>query len=123
VVEAPGHLFLHNGLSDELQATSEEQVEALRSRRWDRSLLNPLPGTSTDMLWEDEYPVWVGADPRLSESPRRHPSKVQVTGHERVDNADVNDTRIRLDTSGGSGTLTGCLLRSADAEPVFVRSR
>jgi serine/threonine protein phosphatase 1 len=88
-----------------------------------RELLNPVPGTNTDKLWVDEYPVWVGADKGLSESPRRHPSKVQVAGHVQVVKADVNDTRIRLDTSGGSGTLTGCLLRSAVAEPVFLRIR
>jgi serine/threonine protein phosphatase 1 len=60
------------------------------------------------MIWENEYPVWVGADRRLSESTRRHPSKVQVMGHERVDKPEVDDSRIRLNTSGGSGALTGC---------------
>jgi serine/threonine protein phosphatase 1 len=123
IVEAPGHLFLHNGLSNELRATPEEQVEALRSRRWNRTLLNPVPGTKTDKLWEDEYPVWLGADRRLSESPLAYPGKVQVTGHERVGKPVVNDVCIRLDTSGGSGTLTGCLFRSAGAEPVFIPSR
>ena len=123
LVEAPGHLFLHNGLSHELVATAEEQVEALRARRWDRSLLRPIPGTATDMLWEPEYPVWLGADRGLSESPLPHPGKVQVTGHDRVRRPDVNDVRIRLDTSGGVGTLTACLLRSAAAEPVFMQGR
>src|SRR4051794_4759331 len=121
VVEAPGHLFLHNGLSDELMVTAEEQVEALRSKRWDRSLLEPMPGSATDIHREPEYPVWLGADRGLSEAPLPHPGKVQVTGHNRVRRPDVSDIRIRLDTSGGRGTLTACLLRSAGAEPVFLQ--
>src|SRR5438309_986571 len=60
LVEAPGHLFLHNGLSDELGATAVEQVEALRARRWDRERLRPVPGTATDLAWQDDYPVWLG---------------------------------------------------------------
>ncbi len=31
LVEAPGHLFLHSGLSNELKASPEEQVASLRS--------------------------------------------------------------------------------------------
>ena len=54
-------------------------------------------------LWEDEYPVWLGADRGLSASPLPHPGKVQVTGHDRVAEPDVNEVRIRLDTSGGRG--------------------
>jgi serine/threonine protein phosphatase 1 len=123
LVEAPGHLFLHNGLSDELAAPPDEQIEALHARRWERKLLRPVTGTNTDILWEDDYPVWLGADRGLSASPLPHPGKVQVTGHERVRRPDINAVRIRLDTSGGLGTLTACLLRSADAEPVFVPSR
>jgi serine/threonine protein phosphatase 1 len=123
LVEASGHLFLHNGLSDELQAGPQEQVEALKAKSWDRERLGPLAGTATDRLWEADYPVWLGADRRLSESPRPHPGKVQVTGHDRVRRPDGNAVRIRLDTSGGRGALTACLLRSAGAEPVFVQSR
>lgn len=123
LVEAPGHLFLHNGLSNELAASPEEQVEALKAKLWDRKLLNPLAGTATDRLWEDDYPVWLGADRRLSESPLPHPGKVQVTGHDRVRRPDASEVRIRLDTSGGRGALTACLLRSATDEPVFVQSR
>jgi serine/threonine protein phosphatase 1 len=123
LVEAAGHLFVHNGLSDELGASAEEQVEALRARRWDRSLLRPIPGTNTDRLWEPEYPAWLGADRGLSASPLPHPGKVQVTGHDQVRRPDVIAVRIRLDTSGGTGELTACLLRSAEAEPMFIPSR
>jgi len=125
VVESPGHIFVHCGLSPELAASPVEQVESLRMKRWDRALLKPLAGTLTDQLWKDEYPVWLGADRGLSASPCPYPGKVQVTGHEWVQRPDANAIRIRLDTSGGSttGPLTGCLLRSADAEPVFLQSR
>ena len=120
LVEASGHLFLHNGLSPELEATAEEQVEALRAERWDRTLMRPVAGTNTDKLWEGEYPVWLGADKKLSASPLRHPGKVQVSGHVRVAEPEVNEVRIRLDTSGGRGRLTACLLRSATAQPEFI---
>ncbi len=123
VVEAPGHLFLHCGLSDELEASPAEQVEALHGRRWDRTLLRPVAGTYTETLWEPEYPAWLGADRSLSRSPLPHPGKVQVTGHERVSTPDASPVRIRLDTSGGRGELTACLLRSADAVPVFIDGR
>ncbi len=113
VVESPGHIFVHCGLSPELIVRPEEQVDALRARRWDRSLLRPVPGTNTDTLWRDEYPVWLGADRYLSVLPSPYPGKVQVTGHVRVIQPDVNDVRIRLDTSGGSGKLTACLLKIA----------
>jgi serine/threonine protein phosphatase 1 len=123
VVEAPGHVFVHCGLTPELSAGPEAQVEALRARRWDRKRLRPIPGTNTDTLWEDDYPVWLGADKGLSASPLPYPGKVQVSGHVRVRRPDVNEVRIRLDTSGGCGPLTACLLRSAGAEPMFVPSR
>jgi len=122
VVEASGHGFVHCGLSPELGVGAQEQVEAMKARRWDRALLQPVPGTKTDTLWDDEYPVWLGADRKLSGSPLPHPGKVQVSGHERVPEPEANDVRIRLDTSGGRGPLTACLLRSAGAEPVFVES-
>jgi serine/threonine protein phosphatase 1 len=123
VVEAPGHLFLHCGLSRELEAEPEEQVEALRERCWDPARLRPTAGSATAKLWEPEYPVWLGSDRTLSASPRPYPGKVQVTGHERVFAPDASPVRIRLDTSGGRGALTACLLRSADAAPVFIRGR
>ncbi len=121
VVEAPGHLFLHNGLSPELSAPPEVQVEALRAKRWDRTQLDPKSGTNTALLWEDAYPAWIGADRTLSASPLYYPGKIQVTGHERV--SKPNAVRIRLDTSGGLGRLTACLLKSAEAEPSFISSR
>ncbi len=123
LVEAPGHLFVHCGLSPELEATPDEQVEALRAKRWRRSTLRPIPGARTDQLWEEDYPVWLGADRSLSARPLPHPDKVQVTGHERVVGPDVTKSRIRIDTGGGFGRLTACLLASADAAPVFVSSR
>ncbi len=46
-----------------------------------------------------------------------------MTGHAWVPKPTVNEVRIRLDTSGGFGTLSACLLRSADDEPIFIRSR
>ena len=89
--------------------------------RWDRNSLRPCAGTNTDKLWEDEYPVWLGADAGLSAAPLAFPGRVQVTGHKRVRTPEANGIRIRLDTSGGVGSLTACLLRSADALPVFVK--
>ncbi|WP_165251050.1 metallophosphoesterase [Paludisphaera soli] len=121
VVEAPGHLFLHCGLSPELGAGPVEQVAALRARRWDRSTLRPREGSITAMLWEDEYPVWLGADRTLSDRPLAYPGKVQVTGHDRVAEPSADAVRIRLDTSGGFGEPTACLLTAADAPPVFIR--
>jgi hypothetical protein len=88
---------------------------ALHCRQWDRCLLKPHRGSATDRQWQPEYPVWIGADKELSESPLAFPGKVQVTGHVRVSKPDVTPIRIRLDTSGGFGDLTACLLRSADA--------
>jgi serine/threonine protein phosphatase 1 len=123
VVESPGHLFLHCGLSPDLEASPSEQVAALHRKEWDRSTLNPVAGTKTDVLWQPEYPVWIGADKNLSESPLAFPGKSQVTGHVLVSKPDVNPVRIRLDTSGGVGYLTACLLRSADAEPEFISSK
>jgi serine/threonine protein phosphatase 1 len=123
LVEASGHLFLHNGLSPELEQTAEEQVEALRQRRWDDTL-RPRAGTRTAELWQTHYPVWLGADRRLSSRPLPYEGRVQVTGHVPVDEPEVNAVRIRLDTSGGFGDpLSACLLRSASAEPVFIVSR
>ena len=120
LVEAAGHLFLHCGLSPELEQSAEEQLEALRQRRWDDTL-RPRPGMETARLWQTHYPVWLGADKRLSERPLAAPGRVQVTGHVRVDRAEVDAARIRLDTSGGDrGRLTACLLHSAGSEPQFI---
>ncbi len=122
VVEASGHVFLHCGLSPELEAGALDQVAALRARRWERERLRPVAGTNTDSLWQDDYPVWLGADRCLSKSPRPHPEKLQVSGHVWVESPEVDAVRIRLDTSGGFGRPTACLLRASGAEPVFVRS-
>ena len=118
-VEAPGHLFLHCGLSPELEAGPEEQVAALRARRWERDAMRPRPGTDTDRFWRPEYPVWIGADRSLSRSPLPHPGKVQVTGHDRVPRPEADAVRIRLDTGGGLAAPSACLLRSATAAPEF----
>jgi hypothetical protein len=96
---------------------------AMHRKCWDRSTLNPVAGTKTDSLWKPEYPVWIGADRALSKSPLAYPGKIQVTGHEVVSEPDVNPIRIRLDTSGGVGYLTACLLRSPDASPEFISSK
>ncbi len=122
LVEASGHLFLHGGLSPELEQNASDQVVALRERRWDDSIV-PRSGTKTELLWQHEYPVWLGADKRLSENPLPVAGRVQVTGHKPLAVPDVNDVRIRLDTSGGHGDpLTACLLESSKATPVFIRS-
>ena len=121
VVEAEGHLFLHGGLSPELGASAKEQVEALHARRWERDALRPKPDTPTDLLWTPEYPVWLGADRFLSADPLPHPTKVQVTGHVRVPEPEANPVRIRMDTSGGYGSPSACLLRSPSAAPEFLR--
>jgi serine/threonine protein phosphatase 1 len=120
---AEGHLFLHNGLSPELDCPAGTQLECLLRRVWDRAVVNPRIGTDTSRLLNPEYPVWLGADKRLSAGPLPFPGKVQVTGHVRVDAPDVNPVRIRIDTSGGvREPLTACLLRDAHAEPSFVFS-
>jgi serine/threonine protein phosphatase 1 len=123
VVEAPGHLFLHCGLSPELGADPAEQVAALRARRWERAEMRPRPRSNTDRYWQPEYPVWIGADRKLSRSPLPFPGKVQVTGHDTVDRPEADAVRIRLDTGGGVGPPSACLLRSADAPPEFITVR
>jgi serine/threonine protein phosphatase 1 len=123
VAEAEGHLFLHNGLSPELDCPATVQLQCLKRKLWDRAVVNPRFGTDTDRLFNPEYPVWLGADKRLSDRPLPFPGKVQVTGHIRIEAPDANATRIRLDTSGGvREPLTACLLRSPVAEPVFIFS-
>lgn len=120
VIESPGHLFLHCGLSSELEASAEEQVAAMRAKRWSKGAMRPRAGSNTRLLWQPEYPVWIGADKSLSKNPLPHPGKVQVTGHVRVSKPNANAARIRLDTSGGFGRLTACLLQSIDADPIFI---
>jgi serine/threonine protein phosphatase 1 len=123
VAEAERHVFLHNGLSPELDCPATVQLECLRRKVWDRAIVNPKFGTDTDRLFNPEYPVWLGADKRLSEKPLPLPGKVQVSGHIKIDAPDVNAVRIRLDTSGGiREPLTACVLTGPTAAPVFVFS-
>jgi len=123
VVEAEGHLFLHCGLSPELDCTPTAQLELLRRKTWDKAQVNPRFGTNTDRLFTPEYPVWLGADRRLSAFPLPFPGKVQVSGHEKVRAPDANAVRIRIDTSGGMvEPLTACLLRGPTAPPMLVFS-
>ncbi|MCI0704062.1 MAG: metallophosphoesterase [Planctomycetia bacterium] len=124
VAEAEGHIFLHNGLSPELDCPARVQLECLKRKVWDRAIVNPRFGTDTDRLFTPEYPVWLGADRKLSEKPLPFPGKVQVSGHIKIDAPEVNPVGIRIDTSGGiCEPLTGCILTSATAEPVFVFSK
>lgn len=123
VAEAKGHVFLHNGLSPELDCPASAQLECLRRKRWDRAVVNPKFGTDTDRLFNPEYPVWLGADKRLSANPLPVPGKVQVSGHIKVDAPDATAVRIRIDTSGGiCEPLTACVLTGPTAEPQFVFS-
>jgi serine/threonine protein phosphatase 1 len=122
-VEAGGHLFLHNGLSPELDCPAAVQVECLRRRWWEKAVVHPRFGTDTDRLFEPDYPVWLGADKKLSANPLPLPGKVQVTGHVWVKSPDVNPIRIRIDTTGGEREpLTACLLRGPGEPPEFVFS-
>lgn len=123
VAEAEGHIFLHNGLSPELDCPAAVQLECLHRKVWDRAVVNPRFGTDTDRLFNAEYPVWLGADKRLSANPLPLPGKVQVSGHIVTDAPDANAVRIRIDTSGGTREpLTACVLTGPGARPVFVQS-
>jgi serine/threonine protein phosphatase 1 len=122
LAEADGHLFLHNGLSKELNEPAEIQLHALRKKRW-AGVVTPKLGTKTFDHWQEHYPVWLGADKRVNADPLPVPGKVQVVGHVKVDAPDVNGVRIRLDTTGGvTEPLTAAVFRSADAPPEFVTS-
>jgi serine/threonine protein phosphatase 1 len=107
----------------ELEATAEEQVQLLHHKVWEKSQARPFPASTTELLWQPDYPVWLGADRKLSRKPLPFPGKIQVTGHVTMHLPDANATRIRLDTSGGFGRLTACLLRSPCAAPQFFSSR
>lgn len=123
VAEAPGHVFLHNGLSPELDCPAAVQLECLRRKVWDRAAVQPKFGTATDREFKPDYPVWLGADKRLSADPLPVPGRVQVSGHIRVDAPDANAVRIRIDTSGGlREPLTACVLRGPTEPPEFVFS-
>ena len=74
-------------------------------------------------LLKPEYPVWLGADKRLSERPLALVGKVQVSGHIMTDAPDANAVRIRIDTSGGMREpLTACVLTGPTTPPQFVFS-
>jgi len=123
VAEAEGHIFLHNGLSPELDCPPSIQLECLKRKVWDRATVNPKFGTDTDRLFNTEYPVWLGADKRLSANPLPFLGRMQVSGHIRIDEPDANAVRIRIDTSGGvREPLTACLLCDPVSEPVFIFS-
>jgi hypothetical protein len=122
VAEASGHVFLHNGLSPELDEPAVVQLELLRRRRW-AGCVTPKLGTVTAAEYKPGYPVWLGADKRLSANPLPLPGRVQVTGHQRVEAPETNRVRIRLDTAGGvRPPLTACLLRGPAELPEFVAS-
>jgi serine/threonine protein phosphatase 1 len=123
VAEAEGHVFLHNGLSPELDCPASVQLACLHRKVWDRAVVSPRFGTATDRLFVPEYPVWLGADKKLSANPLPVPGKIQVTGHVQVEAPDVSPVRIRIDTSGGvCEPLTACVLTGPRADPVFVFS-
>jgi serine/threonine protein phosphatase 1 len=123
VAEAEGHVFLHGGLSPELDCPAETQLHCLRNRVWDRAVVGPRLGTATDREFKPDYPVWLGADKRLSADPLPLPGRVQVTGHVFVEKPDATAVRIRLDTSGGvREPVTACLLRGPGAKPEYVYS-
>jgi serine/threonine protein phosphatase 1 len=123
VAEAEGHVFLHNGLSPELDCPARVQLECLHRKLWDRAVVNPKFGTDSDRLFAPEYPVWLGADKKLSADPLPLPGKVQVSGHVKVDAPDASAVRVRIDTSGGTcEPLAACVLTGPRAAPEFVFS-
>ena len=122
VATAAGHVFVHCGLSPNLDEPATTQIELLRRKQWDGYVL-PKPGTDTARLFNPDYPVWLGADKKLSANPLPVPGKTIVSGHVKLRTPDANDVRIRIDTSGGmTEPLTGCLLRGPGEPPVFVFS-
>ena len=123
VAETAGHVFVHCGLSPELDCPAETQLNCLRYRRWSRDVVSPRLGTTTDREFKADYPVWLGANKKLSANPLPIPGRVQVTGHVLVEQPDATGVRIRIDTSGGvREPLTACLLRGPGAAPEYVFS-
>lgn len=123
VAEAAGHVFLHCGLSPELDCPAETQLHCLQNRIWARDVVNPKLGTVSDREFKPDYPVWLGADKSLSANPLPLPGRVQVSGHILVDAPDVSPVRIRIDTTGGiREPLTGCVLTGPGCVPEFVYS-
>lgn len=121
-VEARGHLFLHCGLTRDSELSPVAQWACVRRKLWSRDAAGLKPGTRSDRWFEPEYPVWVGADRAAAPDPLPYPGKVQVTGHLYTREPVADAVKIRIDTTGGSKPpLTACLLRSAEAVPIFVR--
>lgn len=122
MAEGEGHVFVHCGLSPDLDEPANIQLELLRRKCW-KGYVTPRIGTETHRQFNPEYPVWIGADKRLSENPLPVPGRLIVSGHRQVPKPDVNESRIRLDTSGGMNPpLTACILTSPSAPPEFVAS-
>lgn len=122
MAEAEGHVFLHNGLSPELGEPVAVQLELLRRKKWD-GYVSPKPSSVTAMEYRADYPVWIGADKKLSANPLPIPGRIQVSGHVRISAPDANAVRIRIDTSGGrEEPLTACILRGPSSPPEFVFS-
>ena len=88
----------------------------MKRKRWVKGEVQPRFGTDTDRLFTPDYPVWIGADRKLSESPLPVPGRPQVSGHIMIPAPEASPVRIRIDTSGGvREPLTGCLLRGPGA--------
>lgn len=122
LAEAAGHVFVHNGLTPELDEPVSVQLELLRRKKW-HGYVTPKPGTTMSSAYNPDYPVWLGADKRISADPLPVPGKTIVSGHIRIAEPDANPIRIRIDTTGGlTEPLTACLLRSPEAMPEFVFS-
>src|SRR5437764_348148 len=81
--QAARHVFGHNGLSPELDEPATIQLELLRRRKWD-GYVTPRLGTDTFAKYNPEYPVWLGADKRLSAAPLPVPGRTIVSGHIRI---------------------------------------
>ncbi|MCU0704865.1 MAG: hypothetical protein MUF18_12880 [Fimbriiglobus sp.] len=120
VAEAAGHLFLHNGLSRELNEPAESHRHVLRARRW-AEVASPRVGTKTFDHWQTSCPVWLGADRRANADQLPVPGNMQVVGHVQVTKPELNAVRLRLDTSGGvSPPLTAALFRGPDEPPEYL---
>lgn len=121
-VAATGHLFLHCGLTRDSDLSAEAQWACVTRKLWSRDSAGLKPGTRADRWFQPEYPAWVGADRNAATDPLPFPGRVQVTGHLYTREPVADAVKIRIDTTGGSKPpLTACLLRSATAEPQFIR--
>ena len=108
---AGGHLFLHCGLSRNLDLSAVQQVGALHRKCWDVWMARS--GTAYFARANPEYPPWLGADRTACADPLPLAGWCQVTGHETVEAAHPLEGghAIRIDTSGGVyEPLTACLI-------------